>query len=279
MAYCGCSKSATSPIFSDSSAMLTFDEFGIGCWNIALLPPLVNDEILPAEFRRTLCGDAIPFTAPCPICLRELHIDFSVQYAHVWAIKFLITKNDRNGYCFLLIWYASLWFATNALAHAYNRSEFRSMVITIRMLSEHTICSITQININKLHTGISSHLPIEPFAFTECAFPFAVWNEVELELVPSKTIWLLEAALILLVLFVEWLISPLFASILWSTVCTDVVLDTDDWCWNMCWWEWCKLFVLDFVRFNGNNAISFSSESENKNNKIVLPDNTMLIKR
>lgn len=44
------------------------------------------------------------------------------------------------------------------------------------------------------------YLPMEPFAFMECALPFAVWNDAELELVPSKIIWLLEVALMLLVL-------------------------------------------------------------------------------
>lgn len=65
MAYCGCNKSATSPTLSASSAILTFDEFDICCWNIAVLPPLVSEVTLSAEFKRTFC-DAIGFAVRWP---------------------------------------------------------------------------------------------------------------------------------------------------------------------------------------------------------------------
>lgn len=103
----------------------------------------------------------------------------------------------------------------------------------------------------------SLNLPMCPFAFMACELPLELWNGAEL--VPNKIIWLLEAFVILLV------------SMLWNTVCTDAVLDTDDWCWKICWWEWCKLFDLDFVRFSGNSAMSFSSVShKNKEKNISL---------
>lgn len=98
----------------------------------------------------------------------------------------------------------------------------------------------------------SLNLPTCPFAFMACELPSALWNDAALELVPNKIIWLLEAFVILLV------------STLWNTVCTDAVLDTDDWCWKICWWEWCKLFDLDFVRLSGNSAMSFSSVHHTK---------------
>lgn len=115
------------------------------------------------------------------------------------------------------------------------------------------------------------HSPIEPFGFIECivVVPLALWNDAELELVPNKIIWLLEAVVMLLMwplplLELCWW-SPLLLSILlWITVCTDVLLDTDDCCWNICWCEWCKLFARDLVRFNGTSAMSFSSRKRNQ---------------
>lgn len=112
-------------------------------------------------------------------------------------------------------------------------------------------------------------LPIEPFAFNGCVVivPLALWNDAELELAPNKIIWLLEAVVMLL----QWPAVPLpllalgwwsLSMLRWITVCTDVLLDTDDCCWNICWCEWCKLFARDLVRFNGTSAMSFSSREE-----------------
>lgn len=154
IAYCGCNRSATSPIFNASSAMLTFDEFDMGC-KMALL---ANELILP----EWMCAAApIPFTPLLPF------------------VK---------------------W---NALAF----------------------------------------VDVLPYAGGSIG--------LLMPLLPPP--------------------PPLLCKIFcWYTVWIDVVLDTDDWCWKMCWCERCKLLFFVWMAVSGVGSISSAPCGKKENIILVI---------
>lgn len=149
IAYCGCNRSATSPIFNASSPTLMFDELEI-CWCCNIMPLPANELILPDWFGRIL-----------------------------WLLLLL-----PDGH----------W------------KPFPTIVI-----------------------------------------PFENW----------------------------WCVAEPLACGWWRIVCTDAVLATDDWCWNKCWCDLCKLWAIDLVAFSGTNGMSCSSEERKENRKINGSDSLL----